>query len=149
MDLLLQPSWTWGPIGPRHFAANALRAVENGATYVRCGSDGVSGVVGPYYNILHKQFTRPTAQTLVFEFPQPRHVFTLYAQGYGWLFDAIVQALAVLLWLSLLLVPQRHQQRAQLPEWDAEMPPGRADGQHNPGGSGGQPLTSAVTAPLR
>lgn len=35
VSILLQPSWTWGPIGERHFAVDALRAVENGATLFR------------------------------------------------------------------------------------------------------------------
>ena len=35
-DLMLQPSWTWGSIGPRHFASDMLRAVENGFTLFRC-----------------------------------------------------------------------------------------------------------------
>lgn len=34
-SILLQPSWTWGPMGQRHFVVNALRAVENGATLFR------------------------------------------------------------------------------------------------------------------
>ena len=45
VDILLQPSWTWGAVGPRHFDNNALRAGENGYTLFRCSSDGVSGVV--------------------------------------------------------------------------------------------------------
>ena len=35
VDILLQPSWTWGLVGPRHWAGDALRAVENGFTLFR------------------------------------------------------------------------------------------------------------------
>ncbi|GFR43434.1 hypothetical protein Agub_g4515 [Astrephomene gubernaculifera] len=35
VQLMLQPSWTWGAVGPRHVASNALRAVENGFTLLR------------------------------------------------------------------------------------------------------------------
>lgn len=37
VDLMLQPSWTWGSIGQRHFATDALRAVENGFSLLRWG----------------------------------------------------------------------------------------------------------------
>ena len=46
MDLLLQPSWTWGAILSRHMEGNAVRAVENGFSLLRCSSQGESGVVG-------------------------------------------------------------------------------------------------------
>jgi hypothetical protein len=36
-DLMLQPSWTWGSIGPRHFVSDMLRSVENGFTLFRWG----------------------------------------------------------------------------------------------------------------
>jgi len=46
VDLLLQPSWTWGAILTRHMEGNAVRAVENGFSLLRCSSQGESGVVG-------------------------------------------------------------------------------------------------------
>ncbi|GJP68627.1 hypothetical protein CLOP_g25302 [Closterium sp. NIES-67] len=52
VDILLQPSWTWGAIGHMTFETDAVRAAENGLTLLRCSSIGVSGVVTPYYRTL-------------------------------------------------------------------------------------------------
>ncbi|CAI7759372.1 unnamed protein product [Closterium sp. NIES-53] len=52
VDILLQPSWTWGAIGHMTFETDAVRAAENGLTLLRCSSIGVSGVVSPYYRTL-------------------------------------------------------------------------------------------------
>ena len=45
VDLVLQPSWTWGAILSRHMEGDAVRAVENGFSMLRCSSQGESGVV--------------------------------------------------------------------------------------------------------
>ena len=42
---MLQPSWTWGAILSRHMEGDAVRAVENGFSMLRCSSQGESGVV--------------------------------------------------------------------------------------------------------
>ncbi|CAI5930754.1 unnamed protein product [Closterium sp. NIES-64] len=55
VDILLQPSWTWGAIGHVTFETDAVRAAENGLTLLRCSSIGVSGVVSPYYRTLAAQ----------------------------------------------------------------------------------------------
>ncbi|CAI7854423.1 unnamed protein product [Closterium sp. NIES-54] len=55
VDILLQPSWTWGAIGHMTFETDAVRAAENGLTLLRCSSIGVSGVVSPYYRTLDAQ----------------------------------------------------------------------------------------------
>ncbi len=52
VDIMVQPSWTWGPVGPLEFDTDAFRAVENGFTLLRCSSVGVSGVVSPFYRVL-------------------------------------------------------------------------------------------------
>jgi len=44
VDLLLQPAWTWGPIGKWHSEIDAIRAVELGFHTLRCASSGYSGV---------------------------------------------------------------------------------------------------------
>jgi hypothetical protein len=49
VDVFLQPSWTWGPIGPLHAYDNAYRAVENGFQLLRCSSGGLSGAISPTY----------------------------------------------------------------------------------------------------
>ena len=46
-DIFLQPSWTWGSVGPRHWTGNQLRAIEGGYSIIRCSSSGVSGSVSP------------------------------------------------------------------------------------------------------
>jgi len=38
VSLLLQPSWTWGPLGQLHAYGSAVRAVENGFNLFRCSS---------------------------------------------------------------------------------------------------------------
>ncbi|CAI7901499.1 unnamed protein product [Closterium sp. NIES-54] len=55
VDILLQPSWTWGTIGHVTLQTDAVRAAENGLTLLRCSSIGVSGVVSPYYRTLNAQ----------------------------------------------------------------------------------------------
>jgi hypothetical protein len=47
VDLMIQSSWTWGAFGARHAAGDAMRAVENGFTLLRCSSDGVTAVYSP------------------------------------------------------------------------------------------------------
>ena len=47
VSIFLQPSWTWGDVGTRHFDSDSVRSVENGFTLIRCTSDGESGIIGP------------------------------------------------------------------------------------------------------
>ena len=51
VDLLLQPSWTWGAILTRHMEGDSVRAVENGFSIFRCSSEGESGVVGRWVQL--------------------------------------------------------------------------------------------------
>lgn len=78
VDILLQPSWTWGPTGEHHWKSNAVRAVENGATMIRCSSGGVSGVVSPYYDFLQQYFTGAN-DFVTFKFPQRQGLNTVYS----------------------------------------------------------------------
>ncbi|KAG2445228.1 hypothetical protein HYH02_008696 [Chlamydomonas schloesseri] len=101
VDLLLQPSWTWGAVGPRHFAANTLRAVENGLTILRCSSAGVSGALGPRGQVWHYLLTGER-DVLTFELPVQPRVRTLYVLA-GWLLEWANLAAAVALWAALLV----------------------------------------------
>eukprot|EP00198_Chlamydomonas_reinhardtii_P001342 XP_001690677.1 predicted protein [Chlamydomonas reinhardtii] len=101
VDLLLQPSWTWGAVGPRHFAANTLRAVESGLTVLRCSSAGVSGVLGPRGQVWHYLLTGQR-DVLTFELPIQPRVRTLYVLA-GWLLEWANLAAAAALWAVLLL----------------------------------------------
>ncbi|KAG2439485.1 hypothetical protein HXX76_004839 [Chlamydomonas incerta] len=101
VDLLLQPSWTWGAVGPRHFAANTLRAVENGLTILRCSSAGVSGVLGPRGQVRHYLLTGQR-DVLTFELPIQPRVRTLYVLA-GWLLEWANLAAAVAMWAALLV----------------------------------------------
>lgn len=49
VSIFLQPSWTWGDVGTRHFDSDSVRSVENGFTLIRCTSDGESGIIGNYF----------------------------------------------------------------------------------------------------
>eukprot|EP00457_Paulinella_chromatophora_P008304 gb/GEZN01008335.1/.p1 GENE.gb/GEZN01008335.1/~~gb/GEZN01008335.1/.p1 ORF type:complete len:325 (-),score=17.71 gb/GEZN01008335.1/:346-1320(-) len=48
VDVMLQPSWTWGPLGAWHAHMDRVRAIENGFTLIRCSSGGTSGVYSPF-----------------------------------------------------------------------------------------------------
>mmetsp|Transcript_58822 Transcript_58822/g.120347 ORF Transcript_58822/g.120347 Transcript_58822/m.120347 type:complete len:264 (-) Transcript_58822:60-851(-) len=103
VSLLLQPSWTWSAIYARHFDGNALRAVENGATLLRCSSDGESGVVSPHGLVLHREVTlHDPSIPVVFSVPLAPRVWTPYAHG-GYIFQYLVTAASVIAWLMVLL----------------------------------------------
>jgi apolipoprotein N-acyltransferase len=103
VDLMLQASWTWGPIGTFHARGNSLRAIENGFTMLRCGSQGMSGVFtatsdSPY----QQQFATLSNQTLIFQLPRlsyTRTTYTVFKGAFGW----ICLALGLLSFLYLLV----------------------------------------------
>ncbi|GIL77600.1 hypothetical protein Vretimale_6812 [Volvox reticuliferus] len=103
VDLMLQPSWTWGAVGPRHFASDALRALENGFTTFRCSSDGVSGVVSPRGVAAHYLLTG-TRGSLTFTLPLQPRVRTPYATA-GWALEWVNLGVAALLLLLLVALP--------------------------------------------
>ncbi|KXZ41830.1 hypothetical protein GPECTOR_269g695 [Gonium pectorale] len=123
-DLLLQPSWTWGDVGPRHFAANSLRAIENGLTILRCSSSGVSGVIGPRGTAMH---ALPTGEreVMTMELLLEPHLPTAFARGGGWALEWANLAAAALLW-GLAALPRSVLEgwlrggRRQAGEWDEE-----------------------------
>ncbi|CAI5533816.1 unnamed protein product [Closterium sp. Naga37s-1] len=77
VDILLQPSWTWGAIGHVTFETDAVRAAENGLTLLRCSSIGVSGVVSPYYRTLAAQEALESGM-LTMHLPLQRRAPALY-----------------------------------------------------------------------
>lgn len=120
VDVLLQPSNTWGPIGAYHFADNALRAVEGGFTHVRCSSGGYSGVATARRSFVH-HIASLNARALSLSVPLSRALWTPYAHG-GFLLEWVVLAAAVALWLLMALPGERvdaHLARAVscLPAW--------------------------------
>eukprot|EP00741_Cyanophora_paradoxa_P023060 tig00021537_g22270.t1 len=99
-DFLLQPSWTWGPIGEYFAADNALRALEAGFTLFRCTTGGVSGAFGPYGEVFGMK-TIGRAGSMVLEVPRYGPVVTLYALWgdlVGW--TALALTAAFLLFLA-------------------------------------------------
>ncbi|KAF7722657.1 hypothetical protein EC973_002867 [Apophysomyces ossiformis] len=96
VDLMLQASQTWGPMGTYHTQGNALRAVENGFTLFRCVTEGMSGVFEPTANGIFTQ-KNPTIydEIRLFYLPLQKHRVTLYAYigdtfGYSCLIASIL-----------------------------------------------------------
>lgn len=80
VDLMLQPSWTWGPIGTYHEQSNIIRAVENGFTLFRCVSQGISGVFEPTLNSAYNQKVASiNNDKYLFYLPLQKRVATLYS----------------------------------------------------------------------
>ncbi|KAG2501955.1 hypothetical protein HYH03_000453 [Edaphochlamys debaryana] len=109
VDLLLQPSWTWGAVPQRHFAANSLRAVENGFTLLRCSSSGVSGAVSPR-GVASQRLLTASRDALHFSLRLEPRASTAYLL-FGWALEWANLAAAGLLW-ALALAP-----RALLARW--------------------------------
>ncbi|KAI9276831.1 carbon-nitrogen hydrolase [Phascolomyces articulosus] len=79
IDLMIQPSFTWGPIGTYHSRSNSLRAVENGFTMFRCGSQGLSGVFEPTLNgVFNQHVAAITDSEYLFHLPIQKRRKTLY-----------------------------------------------------------------------
>lgn len=51
IDLMLQSSYTWGPLGRSHARVSSLRAIEQGFTLFRCCQRGTSGIYDTFGNI--------------------------------------------------------------------------------------------------
>ena len=90
VDILLQPSWTWNAISSRHFEGDAVRAIENGFTLVRCSSDGESGVVTPRGRFTSRVYTGhdPSVQ-VTFGIPRQARVPTMFT-AVGFVFQWIL-----------------------------------------------------------
>lgn len=106
VDIMVQPSWTWGPVGPLEFDTDAFRAVENGFTLLRCSSVGVSGVVSPFYRVLEYREAL-TNTVLSMRVPIAGKVWSFYP-GAGFLFGHAITIMALvyslITWLPLLWV---------------------------------------------
>ena len=115
VDILLQPSWTWGAIGIRHFSGNALRAIENGFTLFRCSSDGVSGIVSPRGVVWAQAYTGhdPTIPT-TFSLPIWSHIKTFYS-SVGFVFDWLCVVAAGFIFI-FILIPDRFKVMILLPK---------------------------------
>lgn len=103
VNILLQPSWTWGALSSRHFEGNAIRAIENGFTLFRCSSNGESGIVTPHGKFVTRKYTgEDPTEVSVFSLPLNPNIRTLYSQG-GYLFEYVCAVAYVLLYIILLL----------------------------------------------
>ncbi|KAG2233587.1 hypothetical protein INT48_009374 [Thamnidium elegans] len=100
VDVMLQPSWTWGPIGTYHQQGNILRPVENGFTLFRCVSQGVSGIFEPTLNgVFNQKVASNNVEKYVFYLPIQKRLVTLYAY-IGDLFGYICLIASVVLLIS-------------------------------------------------
>ena len=98
-DLMIQPSWTWGPNGVFHAYVNRLRAVENGFTQIRCSSYGVSGIFDPFHRIHLQQYTLGHGHGFVTEIPLYGRRWTMYGALGGSRVDAFF-VLAAAAWIT-------------------------------------------------
>lgn len=98
VDLMLQPSWTWGPIGTHHQQGNILRAVENGFTLFRCVSQGVSGIYEPTLNgLFNQKVASNNVEQYIFNLPLQKRVSTLYGYiGESFAYISIIASGALL-----------------------------------------------------
>ena len=109
-DLMLQPGWDWGPLGLLHANMDAVRAVENGVTVFRCSSGGVSGVYGPYGDVVLQKVTGKWKGTgYIADIPMRRQVVTVYSTvGHLGVYVCLGLWGAIMLG-SVLTSPQTHQ----------------------------------------
>jgi apolipoprotein N-acyltransferase len=109
VDVMLQPSWTWGPIGTYHQQGNMLRAVENGFTLFRCVSQGVSGIFEPTLNsVMTQKVASNNEENYLFYLPIQKRRDTLYGyvgDGFGWI--CVLGSVALL--VSVYRKTQQHQ----------------------------------------
>ncbi|KAI8139989.1 carbon-nitrogen hydrolase [Fennellomyces sp. T-0311] len=117
VDVMVQSSWTWGPEGTYHGRSNGLRAVENGFTMLRCGSQGLSGVFEPTLNGIYSQNVPAITDTqYLFHLPIQKRAKTLY--GYtGDVFGfscLIVGSLATLYLIYYTVVKHRRGGQIQV-----------------------------------
>lgn len=104
---MIQPSWTWGPIGTYHQQGNILRAVENGFTLFRCVSQGVSGVFEPTLNsVFNQKVASNNIEKYLFYLPIQKRINTLY----GYIGDSF-SYLCIISSLALLFVTWRNSKR--------------------------------------
>lgn len=78
VDLLIQPSWTWGPIAPWHAHMDSFRAVEQGMNLLRCGSYGLSTIYDAYHNSVQRIVTAGLS-SIPLTIPLTKRVSTIYS----------------------------------------------------------------------
>jgi predicted amidohydrolase len=113
-ELFIQPGWDWGPVATLHARMSAARAVEQGMTLFRCSSGGVSGVYGPFGDVIVEQITgtdqhaAPGAASdsagFAVSFPRPERHLTFYQ-----VFGSALSNVCIVAWLLMLvalLLPQ-------------------------------------------
>ncbi|ORY96626.1 carbon-nitrogen hydrolase [Syncephalastrum racemosum] len=114
VDVMLQATWTWGPIGTYHARGNAVRAIENGFTQFRCASQSLSGIFEPTSNgIFQQQVATLTNNAYLFYMPLQKRIWTVYGVtgdvfGYG--------CLVASLFAAVYFVLKPAQQAVQLEE---------------------------------
>ncbi|KAF9134723.1 hypothetical protein BGW39_006146 [Mortierella sp. 14UC] len=108
VDILLQPSWTWGSIGRLEATIQSFRAVEQGLTIFRCGSWAPSTVWDPYHQLFGYKYNLGSGDFTA-EIPLRKHVPTVY-NAVGNLWQYLCCAFAIL-FLVLVVVPKRHVDR--------------------------------------
>ncbi|KAG0201930.1 hypothetical protein BGX33_010010 [Mortierella sp. NVP41] len=108
VDILLQPSWTWGSIGRLEASIQSFRAVEQGLTIFRCGSWAPSTVWDPYHQLFGYKYNLGSGDFTA-EIPLRKHVPTVYnAVGNLWAYLCCAFAIVFLI---LVAVPKRHVDR--------------------------------------
>lgn len=94
VSLLLQPSWTWGPLGQLHAYGSAVRGVENGFNVFRCSSGGLSGYWDSTYTPYALSYTSFKTRTVFSQVTVPRPqsrptLFSWVGFVFGWLCLAV------------------------------------------------------------
>ncbi|KAK9693757.1 hypothetical protein K7432_013747 [Basidiobolus ranarum] len=103
VDLVLQPSWTWGPIGKYHSEIQSFRAVENGLTLLRCSGWSPSTVYDPFHHIYAYKENLGFGSMLS-EVPLRRHTKTLYTiigNSFGWSCFVTMLVYVVVSWIPM------------------------------------------------
>jgi apolipoprotein N-acyltransferase len=97
-DFLFNPSndaWfgAWGP--PQHFAQARMRAIEEGVAVVRATPTGISGVIGPFGEIV-RTLPRHVEGTLDLLVPPPRAptIFATFGLWASWAFALVLALIA-------------------------------------------------------
>ncbi|KAI8804873.1 carbon-nitrogen hydrolase [Cladochytrium replicatum] len=86
VEVLLQPSRSWGAVGLYQARSSALRAVEQGFALVQCSSNGISGVYGPFGETFEEHSTLETGEIVMSIPVRITKVRTVYSDVKGWLF---------------------------------------------------------------
>ncbi|ORX89570.1 carbon-nitrogen hydrolase, partial [Basidiobolus meristosporus CBS 931.73] len=106
VDFLLQPSWTWGPIGKYHSEIQSFRAVENGMNLLRCSSWSPSTVYDPFHHIYAYKQNLGVGSMLA-EVPLRRHtktLYTIFGDLFAWCCFAATLLYVTVSWIPLATI---------------------------------------------